>query len=79
MIHSFEITKVDFPDIHFEVCCSKGTYIRSLARDFGLSLGTVSYLTSLRRTRIGDFDVNNAKSPEEFVKYAKSLIGDENI
>ncbi len=73
-IHSFEIEKIELPNVYFKVSCSKGTYIRSLARDFGLALDTVSYLTSLRRTHIGDFSVENAKSPTEFVDYAKSLL-----
>ena len=48
------------PEIDFRVVCSKGTYIRSLAFDFGLALQSGGHLTALRRTKIGDFDVNNA-------------------
>ena len=49
-----------FPELDFEVTCSKGTYIRSLANDFGKVLGNGACLKSLRRTRIGDFKVENA-------------------
>jgi len=78
-IHSFEITKIELPNVYFKVCCSKGTYIRSLAKDFGQALGTVSYLTSLRRTHIGDFSVEDAKSPITFIEYAKSLVDNASI
>ncbi|MFN8252664.1 MAG: tRNA pseudouridine(55) synthase TruB [Ferruginibacter sp.] len=67
-IHSFEITKIDLPVIIFKVNCSTGTYIRSLANDFGAALGCGGYLSSLRRTKIGAFDVSEAVSPEEFEK-----------
>ena len=59
-IHDFKITKIDLPFVDFEVNCSKGTYIRSLAFDFGKALNTGGYLTALRRTKIGEFDVSNA-------------------
>ncbi|MBO6212667.1 tRNA pseudouridine(55) synthase TruB [Algoriella sp.] len=59
-IHDFIITKIDLPFIDFEVKCSKGTYIRSLAFDFGKALNSGGYLTALRRTKIGDFDVINS-------------------
>ena len=59
-IHNFKITKIDLPFIDFEVNCSKGTYIRSLAFDFGKALNSGGYLTALRRTKIGDFDVINS-------------------
>jgi len=59
-IKLFEITRVALPEIDFRVVCSKGTYIRSLARDFGLALNSGAYLTALRRTRIGDFEAKNA-------------------
>jgi len=78
-IHSFEIEKIEFPTIHFKVSCSKGTYIRSLARDFGKELGTVSYLTSLRRTKIGMFNVEDAKSPQDFLEYAKAQAENASI
>jgi tRNA pseudouridine55 synthase len=59
-IHDFEITSVGLPVVGFRVVCSKGTYIRSLARDFGASLGTVAYLSELCRTRIGEFKLHDA-------------------
>jgi tRNA pseudouridine55 synthase len=65
-IHEFEITRIALPEIDFRVVCSKGTYIRSLAFDFGKSLHSGAHLTTLRRTRIGDFDVANAMNLDDF-------------
>lgn len=59
-IHEFEITRIALPEINFRVVCSKGTYIRSLAFDFGKALESGAHLTSLRRTKIGNYDVQNA-------------------
>ncbi|MDL2309398.1 tRNA pseudouridine(55) synthase TruB [Bacteroidales bacterium OttesenSCG-928-C03] len=59
-IHEFEITRIALPDVDFRIVCSKGTYIRSIARDFGLELDSGAHLTALRRTRIGDFRVEDA-------------------
>lgn len=56
----FEITRFELPDIDFRIVCSKGTYIRSIARDFGVELDSGAHLTALRRTRIGEFKVENA-------------------
>lgn len=56
----FEITRFDLPDIDFRIVCSKGTYIRSIARDFGVELDSGAHLTALRRTRIGEFRVEDA-------------------
>lgn len=67
-IYEFEITRIQFPEVDFRVKCSKGTYIRSLAYDFGLALQSGGHLTALRRTKIGDYSVNNAISPEDFEK-----------
>jgi tRNA pseudouridine55 synthase len=64
-ISSFEITKIEMPNVHFKVKCSKGTYIRSLARDFGKALGCGAYLDALIRTRIGDFDLKNAMNIQQ--------------
>jgi tRNA pseudouridine55 synthase len=66
-ISEFEITKIDKNTINFRVVCSKGTYIRSLAHDFGKALNSGAHLSALRRTKIGDFHVNNALSPEAFI------------
>ncbi len=65
-IKEFEITKVEMPIVHFKVVCSTGTYIRSLANDFGEALGCGAYLSSLCRTRIGSFLLNDAMSMEAF-------------
>ncbi|MDO9374971.1 MAG: tRNA pseudouridine(55) synthase TruB [Ferruginibacter sp.] len=65
-IHSFDITAVDLPVIHFKVVCSTGTYIRSLAHDFGAVLGCGAHLSSLRRTRIGEFTTESAFTMEAF-------------
>lgn len=59
-IHEFEITRIALPEIDFRVVCSKGTYIRSLAYDFGKAMNSGSHLTVLRRTKIGDYNVNSA-------------------
>jgi len=65
-IHEFEITRIELPEVDFRVVCSKGTYIRSLAFDFGKALDSGAHLTALRRTKIGDYDVKNALSIEGF-------------
>lgn len=65
-IHEFEITRIDLPEVDFRVVCSKGTYIRSLANDFGKALESGAHLTVLRRTKIGDYSVENAVSPDAF-------------
>ena len=59
-IHLFEITRIAMPEIDFRVRCSKGTYIRSLAHDFGKNLQSGAYLKNLQRTKIGDFQLENA-------------------
>lgn len=59
-VHEFDITEVNLPEISFRISCTKGTYIRSIANDFGKALDTGAYLSSLRRTKIGDYDVQNA-------------------
>jgi len=59
-VKEFEITKIEKPEVHFRIVCSKGTYIRSLARDFGKELGVGAYLTGLCRTRIGEFKLIDA-------------------
>ena len=65
-IYEFEITRIELPEIDFSVTCSKGTYIRSLAFDFGTALQSGGHLTKLRRTKIGDYSVENGISPEKF-------------
>ncbi|MDP4703615.1 MAG: tRNA pseudouridine(55) synthase TruB [Polaribacter sp.] len=67
-IFEFEITKIEMPNLHFRAVCSKGTYIRSLAFDFGKALNSGAHLSALRRTKIGEFSVDNAFSVESFIK-----------
>lgn len=77
-ISVFEITSIKMPVVHFRVVCSTGTYIRSLANDFGAALGCGGYLSSLRRTRIGEFRVEDAytmESVEEMI--GKTLRTDD--
>ena len=72
-IHDFEITRIDLPHIEFRVKCSKGTYIRSLAHDFGKALNSGACLSSLRRTKIGQFDVANAWNLEALIQHIEKL------
>jgi tRNA pseudouridine55 synthase len=67
-ITEFEITQIDQLELKFRVVCGKGTYIRSLAHDFGKALNSGAHLSELRRTRIGDFKVENGLTPEEFIE-----------
>ncbi|WP_163517071.1 tRNA pseudouridine(55) synthase TruB [Gelidibacter japonicus] len=67
-ISEFEITHINNLEVNFRVVCSKGTYIRSLANDFGKALNSGAHLSVLRRTKIGDFEVKNAVGIEEFIK-----------
>ncbi len=72
-ISAFEITRIALPEVDFRVQCSKGTYIRSLAHDFGKALENGAHLSALRRTKIGDFSVTNAISMDDFESQLKSL------
>jgi tRNA pseudouridine55 synthase len=65
-IKEFEITRIELPEVDFRIVCSKGTYVRALARDLGEALRTVAYLTSLRRSRIGQYSVSDALTVEQF-------------
>lgn len=67
-INEFEITGIEMPRVHFRVVCSKGTYIRSLAVDFGIALNSGACLDVLCRTRSGNFSLNDAKSVEEWLQ-----------
>ncbi len=66
-VSEFEITEIKFPIVKFRVVCSKGTYIRSLVRDFGAALNNGAYMSGLRRTRIGEFHVDTAEQLENFL------------
>lgn len=68
VISEFEITNIDLPKVDFRVVCSKGTYIRSLADDFGKALENGAYLSTLRRTKIGKFSVEDAMSVDAFTQ-----------
>ena len=74
-ISSFDITEIKLPLVAFRVVCSTGTYIRSLANDFGAKLGCGGYLSSLCRTRIGNFLLKDAMSIEEFERSVKAQNG----
>lgn len=67
-IMEFEITRIQLPEVDFRIVCTKGTYIRSIARDFGLALKSGAHLTRLCRTKIGDYNVKNALDPVEFLQ-----------
>ena len=72
-VSEFKINKSDLPDVHFEISCSTGTYIRVIAHEFGQKLGCGGYLKSLRRTRIGDYHVDDAFRINDFIEYAKNV------
>jgi tRNA pseudouridine55 synthase len=67
-ISAFEISKINGLQIDFRVVCSKGTYIRSLAHDFGKALQSGAHISTLRRTKIGDFNIDNATSIDDFIE-----------
>ena len=67
-ISAFEITGISLPEVHFRIACSKGTYIRALARDFGQALNTGAHLTALCRTRIGPWHLRDAYEVEEVIQ-----------
>lgn len=71
----FEIDSKNFPEIHFRIICTKGTYVRSLVRDFGQLLDSGAYLSVLRRTRIGEYSVDQSYRLEEFIQKKKSELG----
>jgi tRNA pseudouridine55 synthase len=72
-ISEFEITRIALPEIDFRVVCSKGTYIRSLVHDFGRAMSNVAYLSALRRTKSGDYQVDNAFEVMELVNHIRQL------
>jgi tRNA pseudouridine55 synthase len=71
-IDAFEITSFDFPVLGFKLVCSTGTYVRSLAHDFGVALGCGAHLSLLRRTAIGDFSVDDARNVDEWLNEIQS-------
>jgi tRNA pseudouridine55 synthase len=77
-IDTFEITKIELPVVHFKVNCSTGTYIRSLANDFGAALGVGAYLSKLCRTKIGEFTVEQATNLQDFEALVKQMRDAQN-
>ena len=67
-ISELELTKIALPEVNFKVVCTKGTYIRSLAYDFGVALDSGAHLSELRRTKIGDFSVEDAVTIDQFIE-----------
>ncbi|MFD1551602.1 tRNA pseudouridine(55) synthase TruB [Putridiphycobacter roseus] len=78
-ISKFEITKIENNTVYFIITCSKGTYIRSIAYDFGKALETGGYLSSLRREKIGEFDVKNAMDIDAWLTHIEQCEVEENI
>tara|TARA_R110002049_G_scaffold305422_1_gene502034 strand:+ start:3394 stop:4089 length:696 start_codon:yes stop_codon:yes gene_type:complete len=72
-IYAFDVDTSDFPAVHFRIECSKGTYIRSIAHDFGKALGSGGHLTALRRTKIGDYHVENALAVDDFFESLQTV------
>lgn len=73
-ISRFDITKIDLPEVWFEITCSTGTYIRVIANDFGQKLGCGAYLSRLRRTKVGEYDVSNAFTIDVFTEKYKEPV-----
>jgi tRNA pseudouridine55 synthase len=76
-IREFELTRIELPEVDFRVFCSKGTYIRSLANDFGKALNNAAYLSRLRRTKSGDFKIEDAHEVLELVAEIRELKATE--
>jgi tRNA pseudouridine55 synthase len=72
-VPEFEITRIEMPEVDFRIVCSKGTYIRALARDFGAALQSGAYLSALCRTRVGTYQLSNAHEVEEL----KTILRDQ--
>jgi tRNA pseudouridine55 synthase len=73
VIYDFQLSRIDLPEIEFFVRCQKGTYIRSLVNDFGLSLKSGAYLKSLKRLKIGEYDLQNAFNLDELIFFLENL------
>tara|TARA_B110000914_G_C15468536_1_gene449502 strand:+ start:402 stop:1106 length:705 start_codon:yes stop_codon:yes gene_type:complete len=71
-VHAFDITKIEMPKVSFEIKCGKGTYIRSIAYDFGLALNSGAHLSKLCRTAIGDYQLADALDVSNFEKQLNS-------
>ncbi len=75
-VSAFDVNTDHFPAVDFRIVCSKGTYIRSLVRDLGLLLNNGAYMSALRRTRIGDFQVEDASTIEQFIDIHRAALPD---
>lgn len=73
-IEKFELTRIELPEVDFKVKCSKGTYIRSLAYDFGKACNSGGYLTALRRTKVGDYSVADAWALDDFIAFLEDKL-----
>lgn len=71
-VYSFEVTRIALPEVDFEIRCSRGTYIRSIAHDFGVELGVGAYLKTLRRTAIGELSISDAHSVSHWINEINS-------
>ena len=79
-ISIFEITRIALPEVDFRVVCSTGTYIRSLANDYGTTLGCGGYLSALCRTRIGPFKLEDAREPAQIAEdYSSGLKREDSV
>jgi tRNA pseudouridine55 synthase len=78
-VHDFQVDAIRLPEVDFSVTCSKGTYIRALARDFGERLGSGAHLVSLRRTRIGEYMIGDALSISQFEALVHTLSEQRSI
>jgi tRNA pseudouridine55 synthase len=78
-IKEFEVTRIELPEVDFRVVCTKGTYIRSLAQDFGKKLNNGAYLSKLRRTRNGNFKIEDAYEIMELVNHIKIIKESEDF
>ena len=76
-VTAFELTRIELPEVDFRVVCSKGTYIRSLINDFGAALNNGAYLSKLRRTRSGSYQVADAWEVMELVNMIRELKANE--
>lgn len=75
-IHEFDLTRIELPEVEFRISCSKGTYIRSIAHDYGAALNNGGHLSALRRTAIGNYRVENALSIEQFEEQLNTQTAD---
>lgn len=76
-VYEFIITKIELPFVRFRIKCSRGTYIRAIANDLGIELGCGGILSELRRTAVGEYFVEDALNPEEFIQFMSSQV--ENV